>query len=147
MSTGSGRYSNWANCKFTPAGGGLAIPVPGVTNASLSRQSVPFEASGDGDFHDTTVEVVGLKQSFSVTSNKPDAFDLIPAGAKGTFYIERWDSANKGAPGGGGKAYTLQSTFMPDAQSGTQRTAHTGAAKFMGWSADGVTNPLAVAAL
>jgi hypothetical protein len=142
----SGRASNWNNAKFVV--GSTTYNVKGTTQAALKRSVQMLEESADGDVFDTTADVVGIKQSFTLTTNIPDLLETIPAGAKGAFSIERWDSAGKGAVAGGGKLYTFaQCVFKPMDQTGSQRQAGTGSCEFVAFSTDGQTNPLSVTAL
>jgi hypothetical protein len=143
--TPSKRFCGWANAKFTPAGGALT-PIPGLTSCSYTKNPKTLMIDGDLDMYDTAGAIVGFKPQFKIATNKPGILDTISG--PGEFSIERWDVENGGAAGGGGVSYTVANAiFVPDDQSNAQRAEGTGSATIMFISPDGVTNPVAVAAL
>jgi hypothetical protein len=145
--TPSGRFKNWVSATFTPAGR-EAITILGVVSCTADRGTNKVKGSGDNDQYLSTIATDVAEPKITIQTNKPAALDFIDDGAEGVFTIIRCDAKNGAAAGGGAMKYTLNPcTFDGGDQNGSYRQFGMGTATFLGWSADGVTDPFSSAAV
>jgi hypothetical protein len=144
--TASNRFVNVTNCAFTPTGG-TAIPIKGVKSVTYSQNASDVSEGADADLINTTAGVVQIDPHVALEMINPATLNAV---APGTYGVLTWttnDSRNGNVTGGGALIYTASNAYhMPMAEASQFRQFATSNPTFKTYSADGVTNPIAVAA-
>lgn len=137
------RYFNYDQVKFTPAGGGGAVTLNGVTGVRYNSNGTTKEFRGDNDHFPTTRVADFQNPSFQVTlANLKQLIQTLTHGAKGIFEY-RMLHANNGAGTDAITVATATGTAMVDAPSANSQHGQygTGDVTIRTTSADGLTNP------
>ena len=146
MPTPTNRYMN-VEATFTPTSGS-PIPLKGCQGARFNDNVEFVEEGGDGDAFPTLAA-----PSFSNPTVELDIMDVMSAQAlvgatPGTLAVTLYDSINKKVTGGGGKIITLiNATLRSRAHTHGHRQVGKSTIAFGGFSSDGQTSPLSVAAI
>ncbi len=140
-------FIGWSAAVWSPATGS-PVTITRVTDVKVNRDASAETFKGDLAKFTQAIAVPMQKRTITVTSADIAALMAIPQGADGGFSVKLADSKNGIAAGGGGVTITLTSCVVMDNTANGQH-AKFGSAQitFEGYSADGSTDPLTVAAL
>lgn len=130
---------NWTDVSFTPTSG-AAIPITRVTNIALSNRPENIRFKGDDARYDQVIVNVNSSQTATVTSGDVATLMGLPVNTTGVFAATHLDARGEA---GGDILYELDCICSGAESSGAHAQFGSGTASFEGFSADGVTNPLA----
>ena len=142
MSTATKRNLNWTAVTFTPTAGS-ALTLTGVTQiqAPMGGEILKFE--GDNDLYPSLKVSAGGDPKMVITT--ADQVDLVslPIGTVGAFTATHRDAVN--GTGAGVCVYAIANAIVEDnTLGGSHKQFGMGQITIGGWSADGVTNPVAI---
>lgn len=142
------RFMNWTGTKLTVSPSSVIVNITGVTNVQIAGGGSLKKFSGDGDRYNTTVVCDEEDPVITVTTADETAVRTLTPGTRGTFYTVHNDAKNGNSAGGGAIAHTMSNAIVGDYGVGGAHKAYgSNTIVIHGESADGLTNPLASAAL
>ncbi len=138
----SGRFMNWSDVGFTPAGGSL-ISIKETQDVRIDPGVILKGASGDGDQMPSAQTVEYIDPRITVTTEDLKTINTIGYGALGTFVATHNDYINKASTGSA--TYTITNCIAaPGSRGGAHRQTGTGTIEFRTSASDGVTSPISV---
>lgn len=146
MAIATKRHMNWTGVKFTPSGGGTAIPLTGVQTVSIDPQGTNEKFQGDGDRLPSLVVNSFSEPMATVEFGDASALVNVPVGTEGTFEATLNDALNHTVGNMTGSiTYTLtHAVIRSKPTTGTHRQYARTTCTVECYAPDGQTNPLTV---